>query len=305
MKNTIILLVLCLGIVAISGCKKEPFTPDPTPPCPTKTWYEDADGDGLGNPDVKLESCDQPTGYVLDNTDPIDKNVERKQVPIMMKMSGETCPPCGGWGWTAWEELSGKFKGKAFCWTNYGTFVSNGNFRGQEITPTMQAMQDRFWKSNSKPSFVTGNTDYGTKPEEAETSANDFIAQQATVSAVLDTKFNGDELTLTAEVEFFDDMPGEYYLGAYVVEDQVVGYQSGHPDPNNASHHYVMRGSMSTTAWGLPLVNTGALSGDKFIKTFTANIPTSFNRENLSYGVVIWKKVGLTYIFVNAYTTQK
>jgi hypothetical protein len=33
------------------------------------TWYEDSDGDNYGNPDVSQEVCDQPTGYVLDNTD--------------------------------------------------------------------------------------------------------------------------------------------------------------------------------------------------------------------------------------------
>jgi hypothetical protein len=27
------------------------------------------------------------------------------QVPIVLKETGELCPPCGGWGWTNWEIL--------------------------------------------------------------------------------------------------------------------------------------------------------------------------------------------------------
>ncbi len=40
--------------------------------CTESTWYEDADGDGLGNPDVTQINCDQPTGFVSNNDDDDD-----------------------------------------------------------------------------------------------------------------------------------------------------------------------------------------------------------------------------------------
>lgn len=61
-------LLLLFGFVSLfSSCKN-----DDDVTCTETTWYQDADGDGLGNPDVSQDACDQPTGYVADNTDTDD-----------------------------------------------------------------------------------------------------------------------------------------------------------------------------------------------------------------------------------------
>ncbi len=39
------------------------------------TWYQDADGDGLGNPEVSIESCFEQEGYVLNSDDDDDTPV--------------------------------------------------------------------------------------------------------------------------------------------------------------------------------------------------------------------------------------
>jgi len=41
-------------------------------PCEELDWYEDADGDGLGNPDISQSACEQPDGFVSDNSDTDD-----------------------------------------------------------------------------------------------------------------------------------------------------------------------------------------------------------------------------------------
>ncbi len=45
------------------------------PVCPTPaTFFQDADGDGFGDPTVRVLACTQPTGFVLDGTDCDDAN---------------------------------------------------------------------------------------------------------------------------------------------------------------------------------------------------------------------------------------
>lgn len=67
MKHLAVSILLLFGVVIIiSSCKKG------EDPCTETTWYEDADGDGLGNPAVSQSSCDQPAGYVADNSDTDD-----------------------------------------------------------------------------------------------------------------------------------------------------------------------------------------------------------------------------------------
>ncbi|MFS4447339.1 hypothetical protein [Maribacter sp. 2307UL18-2] len=69
MKKTlkITLLMAVIASFGFTGCSDNDDSS-----CTLTTWYEDADGDGLGNPDSSLEACDQPDGYVSDNTDADD-----------------------------------------------------------------------------------------------------------------------------------------------------------------------------------------------------------------------------------------
>ncbi|MFK7920997.1 MAG: YHYH protein [Bacteroidia bacterium] len=67
MKHLILSAILLLGMsMIISSCE------DGDMPCSESTWYQDADGDGLGNPDVSQSACEQPDGYVADNNDADD-----------------------------------------------------------------------------------------------------------------------------------------------------------------------------------------------------------------------------------------
>ena len=60
-------LVAVLAILIMFSCSNNDETP-----CVESMWYQDLDSDGLGNPDVSQEGCEQPEGYVADNSDTND-----------------------------------------------------------------------------------------------------------------------------------------------------------------------------------------------------------------------------------------
>lgn len=58
-------ILFAFTIFIVTACKKDKQ-------CIETIWFEDADSDGLGNPDVRQSSCEQPDGYVADNSDSND-----------------------------------------------------------------------------------------------------------------------------------------------------------------------------------------------------------------------------------------
>ena len=57
------MLLVLVTTILITACK------DDDDSCTEITWYQDSDGDGLGNAGVSQLACEQPTGYVTDDSD--------------------------------------------------------------------------------------------------------------------------------------------------------------------------------------------------------------------------------------------
>jgi len=273
-------------------------------------WYQDSDGDGLGDANASLEACDKPTGYVANDDAPAapTHSFSRTQVPIMHKITGETCYYCGDWGWQAWIDLADDFAGTAFRWANYGDGFSNNYFRNQELDATntvMDAMENMFEDGGGKPNFSTNGVDYSTSSADAKAAAQASLSVTPDVAGTFTSSIDGGVLSLDAAVKFYASATGEHWIGAYVVENNVSGPQSGPIGANgNVDHHFVMRGSMSNSPWGVQLVASGASADEVVEKSFSIALPSTYNQANLSYGIIIWKKVGSNYEYVNAYTTQ-
>lgn len=70
------------------------------------SWYQDLDGDGLGNINESILSCEQPNGYVLDNSDEED----------LCDGVVDVCGVCDGTGMTTWyQDLDGDGYGNSLA----------------------------------------------------------------------------------------------------------------------------------------------------------------------------------------------
>ncbi|MBX2817460.1 MAG: YHYH protein [Saprospiraceae bacterium] len=61
--------ILVTFLIYSQACK------DDDSDCMELIWYQDADSDGLGNPAVSLSDCEQPQGYVSNNSDTDDSGI--------------------------------------------------------------------------------------------------------------------------------------------------------------------------------------------------------------------------------------
>ena len=71
--------IIVITFLVIVSCNKDETIVEN---CTELIWYQDADKDDLGNPNVTKMSCLQPTGYVDNNNDNDDLNNENLTIPV-------------------------------------------------------------------------------------------------------------------------------------------------------------------------------------------------------------------------------
>ena len=269
---------------------------------------------GLG---LALSSCkkEEETPKTDGATGPNYSAHVRAQVPFMLKETGELCPPCGSWAWTAWEGVINNLEGKALLFSQYSTFyVSNSHFKNQELDPANSVMENfraNFPLANGKPYWYMNGlkfeyNDY-TGAEAAALASAATDAASVNISAAYDIKWDGDKITVDAQAKLYENMNGNYFMGVYLIEDKAKGTQSGHPSGSNTvvEHHVVMRGSVEGGVWGKEIIATSAEAGTTVEKTYSVTVPSTYIKENISVGIIIWKKNGAKYFYENAATNQK
>lgn len=229
------------------------------------------------------------------------QTVSTLRLPLITKITATWCNPCGTWGWTLNEEIMNQ-NPEAL------TICLHASNTSQLYDPAAANIYSVFNPQSSgvpswyvdgirKTQYSTNGGVYTTQTKNAVKSATDSIlVNDAQAGAGFLWSWNVNTLEITAKAEFFFPANGEYYMGVYIIEDDIVKYQNG--IGNNAIHHPTFRKSISNDLGDL-LINGSVASGQSFIKNYTFNVPTDYVKSKLRLVAILWKMEGTNPVIVN------
>ncbi len=158
------------------------------------------------------------------------------------------------------------------------------------------------------PAFYVGDNKTGQSDSEG---AMTTLKNQTPIAGI-DFTFNksGNQITIKAQVKFFDGTNGDYYLNVYLLEDGIDGstsaandyQQSGVSNPDSYQHDYVLRASGAANVYGEMIASGDITANSTYDKTFTIDIDASW--VDVYPVACLWKYDNTgspTYLFVNAF----
>ncbi len=224
--------------------------------------------------------------------------VTETNMAVVGKRTATWCGPCGSSGFPRFESLKEQYKGDAvfMAWKDAFT-TTEGSTLFDEVGP-------KFNLGNSVPTFF-----YNFIPNADDSVITKHLeADYVEANSNYEMEVSGQSVKLNTTTKFFANVEGTYYLAPYMIVDNIVGYQNGHPDGNNTVHHnYVARIAKPTTVssvenFGYQLTTNGAERGFTINLEFTAKKEVSWNAKDISFGLVIYKQEPWGLQFVNAFT---
>jgi hypothetical protein len=227
--------------------------------------------------------------------------VSEKNMSLINKFTGTNCYYCGDWGWTLIEDLITAHKDDAVVVGAY----SQNSFAQLFISPIATDWDKRLAVTQGYPTFAPNFVDSWLLPvkDDLENNIEATVTSHNNSPILVNTahtfKIEGTNLIITSTTKFFKEATGEYQLGVYVMENKVIGNQSGPKGGPSASHHNVLRAG--NTSWGEALANGTITANTKIDKTTTIVLDAKWKVADLEVFTVIWKKNGTKWNFVNAH----
>lgn len=246
-----------------------------------------------------LIACKKPVSD-LETTPILD--VEEKNMGVYAVRTATWCWACGtsmNASHNFWELNKEEGVGMAFKDAFSGEFGQHSDW-GSHLFSVVAA---QFEISTSTPTNFQ-NFNYNSVNEHTSSSV-------VVVNGNYEIDFNGNDMTIRTTSKFFSEYTGDIYLAPFIIVDDLVGYQTDHPDsPNTVHKRYVADVAVPINKsaeddkheWGY-LISSGDVKRDHTVNmTFKATKKAHWANNKISIGMIYFRKVGNQFFFLNAFT---
>ena len=250
---------------------------------------------------LSLSSCKKEISQLEAST---FLDVEEKNMSVVAKRTATWCEPCGGWGFDFFNDLKQQYKGKA-------VFISfNHSFA--EVTSDgddfFDLVPQLFPISGGTPHFFYNFDTIKGGNHAGVGSINDHLNKEVIAGANYEYTLSADKIHLKTTTKFFKSVEGDYVISPFLILDSLEGAQNGRPDSPNTPHSNFaayLAHPINTTekeAWAYDVAKGKVEKGYQINLEFETVRDPLWTEENISFALVLFKRVGNKYKFVNAFT---
>ena len=246
------------------------------------------------NPNAGISGCTESSAINFNPYASTDDGscvyVERKQRAGFFDFTATWCGPCGNWGM---PDFNAEITTRGDDVVAMGIHASGSDY---ELSESVQLNSDKgitgipSLREMSKDGFAAGGAYAG--------AIDATLAGTAKINTYVNATIQGDKVIIETQSFVFEDIPEELQLGIVIVENGVIGYQNGAPDPPNTEHNHLPRAFVNG-AYGTAL-GSGLAANDIIEKTFEVAKDPGWNPDKLEAYAYIWYKDGTDWWVMNA-----
>lgn len=230
----------------------------------------------------------------------IAQQVEQQQRSLLTKRTADWCPYCGTWGWNYFKGAIDQNGDKAvFIAAHYDGGLEN--IAATEITNNLGGgYQPRFFLDDTDQGVSSGSVT--TKLTALKGLIDDNFTQAPIVNCGFEPIYTNGDIKVAAKVKFFKAAQGDFYLGVYLLENNVVAFQK--EIGPNAVHQKLLRKSFTSEIFGQQISNGDVAADQSFDLNFSVETedPASHDYEIIG---IIWKKESDKYLPINVWGTSQ
>lgn len=232
------------------------------------------------------------------------QEINNEQWTVITKRTATWCTFCGQYGWDMFEGLQEEFTEEddvLLIAAHYSGDLQNdaatdivANFGGSG--------QPTFFLNNDNMFVTSGNVN--AKIQEARQTVDLLNSFDPFAGIGIEATDNGNmNIEVNAAVEFMTDLSGDFYLGLYEINNNIIANQAS--QGLNTLHKKVLTRQIieGEGSFG-KLISSGDVGmGDKIMVEANFDLIDEAT-EDLEVAAILWNKVGNDYLVFNAYVTD-